>query len=795
MIKNTHARQIAHKTALATAIALLTTPVMAQMQLEEVIVTAQKRQQTVQDVPSSVTAISEEMLEKTNTRDFSDLNSITSGITITGGADGFGKVIRIRGVGTNSYVPSIRPAVGIFLNEVPLGAPESAYNNMADIERIEILKGPQATLFGKEVSSGAISLFTKRPDTEVMEGYVEGNFGNFNRQEYRVGGNLPMGDQFGLRASIYNNQRDGTVRNISTGRDDGESDGTGYRLRFLWQPSDSFNAILSYEDHHIEVEGSQSVAQEYGDLYYTWEQKVLGITDPADSKLNILDPADRKTAHSASTSRDTKTKIWSMNIEWEINDEWSLTSITSDQDYKTFVDGQDGSNFTSSEGVNVPATADTSVGPYKINDFFQDSRTDSFTQELRFTYESENWSSIIGAFYADTELISYVPFSVMIGAINPDLIFKAAGVSDITDDVSEWAIFTHNIYTLREGLDITFGLRYSDVEKDYVGGQLTGWGPLADLNTPPVPITPWGASIPGSTDSWDEITGTIKVTWWLNDEVSLYGGWDRGFKAGGHNVCKGTEDLPECPEPFDSEIADNFEVGFKGRFLDNTLVWNGAAFYQTYDDYQVDIQDDEGIGLSIQNAAKVEIQGVETEFQWLASDNLLLDANISYIDARWDEYKNAGCLRPQYQEIACEDDGTGNFVQDLSGKRLNYNSPLSGNLNLTWSDQFSNGVNWYARGEYAYRGDRYFFPDLDPDVRDGSYFLLNASIGFTGETGNWDVILWGKNLTGEDYLISASRNRDAGNPAFGPTSIEGYRVSAGEDATYGVTLKYRFGGV
>ena len=791
----TQSQGIGRKIAFAAAIALISAPAIAQMILEEVLVTAQKRQQTVQDVPSSVTALSEEMLEKTNTRDFSDLNNITSGITITGGADGFGKVIRIRGVGTNSYVPSIRPAVGIFLNEVPLAAPESAYNNMADIERIEILKGPQATLFGKEVSSGAISLFTKRPDTELMEGYVEANLGNFNRQEYRIGGNLPLGDQFGLRASIYNNTRDGTIRNISTGNDDVETDATGYRLRFLWEPSDSFNAILSYEDHHVEAEGSLSVAQEYGDLYYTWEQNVIGITDPADSKLNVLDPYDRKTAHIASNNRDGKTKIWSLNAEWEINDNWSMTSITSDQEHRAYVVGMDGSEFTSSDGTQVPATSDTSIGPYKINDFIQDFQTDSFTQELRFNYEGDNWSSIIGAFYADTELITYVPFSVLLAAFSPDpnAIFKAAGVSDSTNDVLEWAVFTHNIYTLREGLDITFGLRYSDVEKDYTGALLTGWGPLADLNSPVVPVTPWGADIPNSKVSWDELTGTLKLTWWLTDEVSVYGGWDRGFKAGGHNSCKGTDEIPACPEPFDSELADNFEVGFKARLLDNTLVWNSAVFYQTYDDYQVDIQDDVGIGLSIQNAAKVKIQGVETEFQWLASDNLLLDGNISYIDARWDEYENAGCLRPQYQEIACQDDGTGNFVQDLSGERLNYTSPLSGNLNLTWSDQFANGVNWYARGEYAYRGDRYFFPDLDPDVRDGSYFLLNASVGFTGETGSWDVIFWGKNLTGEDYLLGANRNRDAGNVNFGATPIEGYRVSAGEDTTYGITLKYRFG--
>ncbi len=141
--------------------------------LEEMIVTAQKRQQTTQDIPATITALNSEFLDKTATKNFNDLSQITPGITIAGNADGFGKQIRIRGVGTNSYTPAIRPSVGIFIDEIPLIEPASAYNNMADIQRIEILKGPQATLFGKGVSSGAISLFTKRPYTDTTEGYVE----------------------------------------------------------------------------------------------------------------------------------------------------------------------------------------------------------------------------------------------------------------------------------------------------------------------------------------------------------------------------------------------------------------------------------------------------------------------------------------------------------------------------------------------------------------------------------------------------------------------------------------------
>jgi outer membrane receptor protein involved in Fe transport len=250
----------------------------------------------------------------------------------------------------------------------------------------------------------------------------------------------------------------------------------------------------------------------------------------------------------------------------------------------------------------------------------------------------------------------------------------APGVSDLREETTEWALFTHNIYSIREGLDLTFGLRYSDVEKESTKGQMVGeWGAFKDFAHPLVPTTPWGANIPTRKDSWNEVTGTIKMTWWLSDEISVYGGWDRGFKAGGHDVCKGSDPEPYCPEPFDSELADNFEVGLKGRFLDNTLVFNTAAYYQTYDDYQV------------------------------------------------------------------------------------------------------------------------FFPDGDPAVVAPSYSVFNASFGLTGAEGNWDAIIWVKNLADEEYIEAGSRNRDANQvPDIAGPASEGYRVNAGLERTYGLTLKYRF---
>jgi len=773
------------RTLLAAAVAAAA-PVHAQPQIEEVIVTAQKREQTLQDVPGSVAALTSENFEKTITNNFDDLNKITAGINIQGGADGFGQVIRIRGVGTNSFVPAIRPAVGIFLNEIPLGTPEMAYNNLADIERIEFLKGPQATLFGKEVSSGAISMHTRRPNTEEIDGYIEGNFGNLDLIEVRGGGNIPINGSLAARASAYYNERGKTVDNVTVpGEPGGEYDQTGFRVHVLWAPNDVFSATLGYEDHQTSVYGSTAITQQYGDLYRT-----VDSLNPDGPIIEVRDPFDRETDNSDPADREADIGMWSLHLKWDIDERWSLNSITSDQEFEAETIGT----------VNEDGTSDTSVGPYRLNDFINAPSTDTFTQELRLSFDGANWSSIIGTFYADTDTISYTPFSNIVGIFaGGALRIKAAGLSDITDDFEEWAIFTHNIYSITEDFDITFGARYSEIEKESRKGQPTGIGPLAHLNSPLVPVNTWGNAIPVQKDTWDDVTGTLKLSYSLNPDVSVYGGWDRGFKAGGHNVCKNLPggDEAVCPEPFESETADNFEVGMKGRFFDRRVSWNLAAFYQTYDDYQVDIADEVGIGLSVQNAAEAEISGVESEFVWLASENLSIDGNIAYIDASWESYEDAGCLRPQYQREACTEslDENGNtvFVQDLSGEPLNYTPKWSYNFNATWSDVLANGMSWYIRAEIAYRDEVNFFPDGDPDTVGDDYTLLNASFSLSSATDNWDIVLWGKNLADEEYLTEGARNRDQTQSNVNSlTNVEGYRVTVGEERTYGMTLRYRF---
>ena len=188
-------------------------------------------------------------------------------------------------------------------------------------------------------------------------------------------------------------------------------------------------------------------------------------------------------------------------------------------------------------------------------------------------------------------------------------------------------------------------------------------------------------------------------------------------------------------KPFDEEIGSNLEVGIKGFFFDRRVSWNASAFYQLYEDFQVNVPDPETTLLSLLNAAEVVVTGFDMDFTWLATERLTLDGNIAYTDSRFDEFENAGCIRPQYAAVACLTTDASPDVpiqQDLSDKRLSQVSPWTANINATWDDSFDNGIEWYLRGEYAFRDDRIYMYDLDPASTAPSYSLWNASFGLDG---------------------------------------------------------------
>ncbi len=767
------------------------------LRLEEVMVTAQKREQSLADVPMSVTALSADFIKQTGTAVFADISKVSPGLYINNLSDGLGQAITIRGVGSQPYTDVLRPGVGIFIDGVPVFRLDSAFNDISDMERIEVLKGPQSTLYGKEVSAGAILFTSKKPRLEEFSGSLGAFFADDNVQRYSGAINVPMGDWFAVRASAYWHQRDGDITNILSG-EEAEIETKGGRIRALGQFTDDFEAIFTYENHQNETRDGVRERTAYGQTGLAMVQSGL-VTLPAD-------PYDRKIESAVDSGRDVDTENMALHLSWAPGDAWTIESITGFQSFeRTLNRGSCIAGITPEQGCIDEIGGDGAFLPLSVLPFTagpteggSPGEEEQFSQEVRLTFSNDSWTSQFGAFYSDVDSKNSTSVLLVENAIP---VYLPNGLPLYTTHYREqqdWSAYTHNTWRFLDEWDLVFGLNYSEIDKEEALANSVGnvflplpFPPPNDVIVPAVGDGAFANSPPYLTGdvqkgTWDSVSGTLKLVHRWNEDVSVYGGVATGFKPGGFNT---SGQLPQ----WDEETSVNWEVGMKGLFFDRRLSLNMALFLQTYDDYQVQSFNPATGGLTniFLNAAEVEIPGFEMDFRWLATENLIIDGSLAYINAEYDSYENAPCNDAQSLglQAGCESTDIGGGLlletQDLSGKDLSQNSPWTANLNAEYRRLFgSSGMEWFVRGEVAYRDEYYGFVNLEPAAHEDSYTLLNARAGLTAADGSWDIAIWGKNLTDEDYSGAFLPGRDG---------LLGVVSFPGNDLSYGIDLRYRFG--
>ncbi len=792
-LKNTRARL--RSLAGALSIVAFIVPAIAWAQapvLEEVVVTAQKREQSLQDVPISVNALSADYLAKTNSKDFGDVSRISSGVTLAAPADGQQGVIRIRGFGSSVFSGG-RSAVRFFIDEVPLLRTDEAFTNMMDLERIEILKGPQSTLFGKEALGGAISLITAKPNTDNFEGTLEAQLASFERADVQAAFNLPVSESMAWRiAASTKTQSDSQIDNLVG--DTTELESKNLRTKLLLNLADALSATISYDYYDGEVANVIPEVLAYGDLKLSAAEK---------DQLIAADPFDGEVQYLESTTRTTENERMVLRLEGELSDSWSFTAITGYQDW-----------------YQLSSPADSIGGISTIFPVFTEAESQSFSQEIRFNYAGDVVDNVWGLFYADTNTAGDTGFSfwltraLNVGVVIPRAISTAQlSVSDASFE--DTGIFFHSTCRIGEDQELIYGMRYSSVREtsrstrftlqgltpdNFISTFFGGGGFSAALqNARSHPdLQPLELS-----ETFRAFSGTIKLRRKLREHLSIYGGVDRGFKAGGSNTSAQSGNVIEPGDRFDGETTMNYEVGFKGDFLDRSLRWNTSFFVQRYKDLQVTFTPAGEVTGFTDNAATAEIQGVETEFSWLLNEKIVVDGNVAYINSRYKDYPGAPCLRAQFAREKC---ATGS--QDFSDKPLSHVSPWTANLNFTYNDVLPNGMNWYARAEMAYRDSWIGLTDLDPAALQEEYTLLNASFSLSGVDRSWEAVLWVKNITDEEYITHFQQSRDATStavpgavPPTGTTTLDGDPVTQptegllgyiGEERTFGLSLKHYF---
>ena len=734
---------------LAAALVLATYGAGAMAQpgvLEEVIVTAQKRSESLQDVPVAVNAFSAETIQEAGINNANDLAIMTPSLNANVNTSPFTTRLTIRGIGTAQSDPALEPSVGLFVDGVFMSRSGLGTSDLTDIERIEVLQGPQGTLYGKNANAGAISIITKRPNLEEFEGYVEASVGDYSMGKLTAAATGPLGDTVAYRLSGNIHQRDGYYDNGGVGIDDSNDvDDWNLQGKLLWEPTDRLSMLLSaaHVDRDTTCCGADSTQ---GDAV---QQELINQGLSPDKN----DPYDYKVATSYQDAFTMESDVASLHIEYEM-DGASVTSITAwnDYDYTTSYD-------TDRSQLDVLIVHD------------EHSKGDSFSQELRLdTSLGDNIDYMLGVFYyeqtthrGDGSPVVFFGEDFITIADQQDLPFPfptigfVAQPGDYVAYKNSWdnetlALFGQATWHIGERWHVTGGLRWTDEERKadlfsegFSTAPLAGTFKFVDTIS-----TPIDASLDRSGDNVDWLA---RLAYDVGDNSMVYASASTGTKSGNFNGVNGT---PEERE-FDDEDTTSYELGVKSTLLDSTLRINAAAFYTEVDDYQFQALAPAGIGTLVSNDGEVEVSGVDIQVDAVPLSNLTLTAGLLYMN--------------KYEVT----DGVN------KGRELPWTADYSGNLGATLVFPLADGA-IYLRGDYIYMDDHAIriadsLEEWDIDDRE----LLNLKVGWRND--NWNISVWGKNLTDDEYAAQTSAS-------FLLTGAVQYFLAP--PRTYGATLRYDF---
>ena len=774
--------------------------------IEEIVVTAQKRAQSIQDVPIAVSAFDSDFLDDAGVDDVLELQFFVPGLTIYNNQTAAQTNFNIRGVGTAGNSLSLESSVGVYVDGVYRSRQSSAINDLVDVDRVEILKGPQGTLFGKNTASGAVQFLTVAPSVEQSDGYVEVNGGSEGYLNFNGAINVPIVEgKAAARLSAGYTERDGYVDNLTSGTELNDRDRYSLRGQLLLLPTDtvSVRIIADYSEIDERCCSASNVFDGPGDTIAGF--LAAGGSLPPTGRLpgaSYLLPIealggdvvlanrfdDDETAMDIDPFAEIEERGLSAEINWDVG-ALTFTSVTAYRTYEVtgFVDA----DFTSLDTLSAS-------GGF--------TEQDTFTQEFRVAGDiGDRVNYIAGLYYFNQELENHnilrlgsVANILLAGGLTTgDLVGGAAacaflGISDICDDAAfpengqadnfseqeqtSWAVFAQADFSLTEDLILTLGLRYLDEEKDmdvrFVESQFSPvWAAFT-------PLSPFVPDVDGAKFEDEAVTGTAKLTYYWTPEFMTYASYGRGYKSGGTNIDRIDPALTGSPLLFDPETSDSFEIGLKGDFLNRRLRVNAAVYQTNFDDFQANTF--VGTGFVLQNAGEIESRGFEVEVFALPAEWLTLASGVAYVDAEYDSFVGGSCIRTPFG--AEPDAGEPNFptVCDSSG------NIVGGTPEWTWfasaqvQRRLGNGSLFYGQLDVNWKDDNPSGTDNDPNKFADSYALTNLRLGYRFGADRYDVSLWAKNLLDEDYTNGAF------NSVIREGSLTEYHT---EPRTWGVTLR------
>lgn len=762
--------------------------------IEEITVTATKREENLQEVPIAVSAFTGENLQRRGIKDLEDLQQVAPSLTVySSNSETNGGTIRIRGMGTTGNNPGLEAAVGTFIDGVYRSRSGLAFGELLDLERAEVLRGPQGTLFGKNTSAGAVHIITARPafDFGGSASYSTGNFG-YNKGSVSLTGPL-IEERLAFRVAGMVAARDGYYKDVTSSDKFKDQDRWSVKGQLLWTPTDTLDIRAIYD---------------YTDRDESCCPAVFKVPGPTSAIVSALGgfigpghPEDLDVGTNGDPFEKVQDQGLSFEINWDLSPDVTLTSITAWRDFKTNR-GQD-VDFTSADILSVRD---------------EHERWKNFSSEARLTGTTGPVDWLFGAYtYVERMNLNLATIYGTQGPAYVGLLLEgvSAGTSSLTEVTSFLSpgdnsglqrynqrtqgasIFSHNTWHITDRLSFTAGGRYS-VERKY--GKANQNGSVGDEVLPlpgglptnnawcngGVTLDAVGGQLPlrliipslcdnaghHNTRVEREFTGTVNLAYQLTDEMNTYGSYSRGYKSGGFNLDPNANQVVggarfQNESHFDRELTDAWELGLKGQFLDRRLTLNSAVFYTEFDDFQLNTF--KGLFFTVANLPEVTSRGVEVESFFDIAPGVTGSLGFTYAVTRYASDLNA---QGDAAILQLEDELITQAPRHQGSAALFVEQPIPGT-----------SLTGFLNTQAAYRGPHNTGSDLDQEKWEGGAWRVNAQTGIRTGDDRYEFMLWVKNLT----------NKRVNTVVFDSVFQSGsYHTFVSEPRMYGVTVSTRF---
>ena len=744
----------------------LASPSLSQS-LEEVVVTAQKRAQSIQDVPISITAFNGAYLEEAGIDTIEDISKITPNFTISNSSQTTNNRITIRGIGSVGN-NGIEPSVGVFIDGVYYPRPGSVIGKLMDIQSFEVLRGPQGTLFGRNTPMGALNVTTRNPSQET-EGLIQVGGGDYGAIE--IGGiyNAPITNKVAFRGSFKYVDRDGYGKNKFDGKEFGAREDLVGRVKLSFDLNNTITALVAADYAEITGEGGAvEVLNSTSNAAFDATGSALFGDSPTTG-----DSFDWVINQEHGDKQKDEQHGLSVDITYDFSDGTSLRSITAHRDWKASLTGE--------SALRLP----TNLLPR-----FTTYQTETLSQELQFISpggEAIDW--VVGFFYYVEEYDINQAFDAgesycvptIAGLAGPGAGTACLGFqqdrfieSDFEQELESLAVFGQGTWNINERLNATLGIRWTSDQKEGDFDQRV-LNPFAGAVRSP-------ETVQNMKRDDSEITGFANISWYVKEDVMIFATMSNGYKSGGFNS-EGTQQPVGLEQRvFDTEATKNYEIGIKSTLFNGTMNANATLFRTDIEDFQD--RGFDGLSFTVVNAGEIRQQGLEADITWTPTERLRLVAGISYLDSEYLKFDGA----PPLPGAA--------GAQNLAGERRNFSPEWQTSISLDWTQPFGDGLEWFVGGNWSWIDQQNIgsVSNNNPQMVQDAYSLLNGRMGIRSGSGSWDISLFGNNLTDEGYCL-AIFDQPLGGSLRAVDSVKNttvMRCVLGAPSTWSLKATYRF---